>query len=138
MIKKIALFFAFILVFIHLRSEETFIKVIQDGKNFKFEIPDSILGRDLLFGSRIVDISSPNAKVYAAGQMRRPPILARFSKRGRTMIIEEISNFVDTEADNPINEVLERNMKIGGVNLFDIESRNTNNDASVIDVTKYF
>ena len=138
MVKKITLIFVFILVFIHLKSEETFINVIREGKNFKFEIPDSILGKDILFGSRIVDISSPNAKVYAAGQMRRPPVLVRFSKRGRTLVIEEVSNFVDTEADNPINEVLERNMKIGGVNLFDIESRNTDNDASVIDVTKYF
>jgi hypothetical protein len=138
MIKKIALISFFVLIFTHLKSEETFVKVIKEGRNYKFEIPDSILGRDILFGSRIVDISSPNAKVYAAGQMRRPPVLVRFSRKNRTLLIEEVSNFVDTKAGDPINDVLERNMKIGGVNLFDIESRNSNNDASVVDVTKYF
>ncbi|MDP3453727.1 MAG: zinc-dependent metalloprotease [Bacteroidales bacterium] len=138
MIKKITLL-ALILFFSSLLAgENNFIKVIKTGKSYKFEIPDSLLGRDILFGSRIVDISSPSAKVYSAGQMRRPPVLIRFAKRDKLIVIEQITNFVEKEINDPINEVLERNMRVGGVTFFEIESRNSENRSSIIDVTKYF
>lgn len=119
-------------------KSEPFIKVLREGKSYKFEIPDSILGRDILFGSRIIDISSPNAKVYAAGQMRRPPVLIRMVKKDRLLLIEELTNFIDTVVSDPINSVLERNMKTGAVNIFEIEKRDSERETNIIDVTKYF
>ncbi len=136
--KKLTLLTLFLLLISLVSGENSFIKVIKSGKNYKFEIPDSLLGRDILFGSRIVDISSPSAKVYSAGQMRKPPVLVRFAKRDKLIVIEEVSGFVETERGNPINEAVERNMRVGGVSFFEIESRNNENSSSVIDVTKYF
>ncbi len=138
MLKKLFLLSVILLFISSLRSEESFIKVIKDGRNYKFEIPDSMLNKDILFGSRIVDISSPNAKVYAAGQMRRPPVLIRFSRRDKLIVIKEITNFPDIEEGNPVNDVLSRNTISGAVNYFNIETRNASDDASVIDVTSYF
>lgn len=137
MIKKIALLAVF-LIGVYTADAQEFIDVIQTGKRYKFVIPDSLLGRDILFGSRIVDLSSPSAKVYAAGQMRRPPVVIRFSKRDKFIVIEQINNFVDVDEDNPIYEALERNMKVGGVDLFEIESTAPSTNCSVIDVTNYF
>ncbi|PKP00561.1 MAG: hypothetical protein CVU13_03405 [Bacteroidetes bacterium HGW-Bacteroidetes-8] len=137
MIKKIALLTAF-LIGLYTADAKDFIDVIQTGKRYKFVIPDSLLGRDILFGSRIVDLSSPSAKVYAAGQMRRPPVVIRFSKRDKYLVIEQINNFVEVDKDNPIYEALERNMKVGGVDIFEIESTGPSGNCSTIDVTNYF
>lgn len=119
-------------------AQQSFIKVIDGGDKYKFEIPDSLIGKPILFGSRVVDISSPSAKVYSAGQMRKPPVLIRFAKRDELMVMEELVNFVDVDSSDPIFEPLSRNTRVGGVNYFDIEARNDSDDASVIDVTKYF
>lgn len=138
MLKRLALLLLLSLTAIPTFSQGSFIRVIKSGSKYKFEIPDSLLGQDILFGSRIVDISAPSAKVYSAGQMRSEPVLIRFDKRDNLIVIEEINNFVDVDSNDPIKEPLARNMKVGGVEYFDIESRNSANSASIIDVTKYF
>ena len=116
----------------------SFIRVMEDNGRYKFEIPDALLGEDILFGSRIVDLSSPSAKVYAAGQMRRPPVLIRFAKRDKLMVIEQLPQAIDLDANDPIAGAVDRNRQVGGVHFFDIESRNAANDASIVDVTAYF
>ncbi len=138
MLKKLTLFASLLFFTTIIYAQESFIKVVKKGSAYKFEIPDSLLGESILFGSRVVDISSPSAKVYSAGQMRRPPVLIRFSKRDKLIVIEEVNTFVDVNNNDPIYDPLSANMRVGGVNYFDIESRNETNDASVIDVTKYF
>ena len=145
MLKKIALIsFLFLIPFfssgqqVANEQKSSFIKVIRNSDRYKLEIADSLLGKDILFGSRVVDISSPNAKVYSAGQMRTPPVLIRFKKDGKYILIEKITKFSEVDSYNPIYDVLKRNEIIGSVMIFDIEKRNDSNDASTIDVTKYF
>ncbi len=138
MIKRLAFLLLIILTIHQAYPQGIFIKVVNEGDKYKFEIPDSLLGQPVLFGSRVVDISSPSAKVYSAGQMRKPPVLIRFARRNNLMVMEELVNFVDVNENDPIFEPLERNAKVGGVCYFEIEARNENDDASVIDVTKYF
>ncbi|PKP05990.1 MAG: hypothetical protein CVU10_00035 [Bacteroidetes bacterium HGW-Bacteroidetes-5] len=137
MIKKTTLL-SVLLLCLSAAYAQPFINVIKTGNRYKFEIQDSLLGRDILFGSRIVDLSSPSAKVYAAGQMRRPPVVIRFSKRDKSIVIEEVNNFVEVDKNNPIYEALQRNMKVGGVDIFEIESRGLSGKSSIIDVTNYF
>lgn len=138
MIKKLILLYIIALLPLYTAAEERFIKIHKSGRTYKFEIPDELLGKDILFGSRIVDLSSPSAKVYAAGQMRRPPVMIRFAKRDKLIVIEEISNVVEVSEEDPIFNAFEKNSKVGGVNFFEIESRNEERNSSVIDVTKYF
>lgn len=138
MLKKISLIILVCCMAVTVKAQDTFIKVIKKGNNYRFEIPDSLLGEPILFGSRIVDLSSPSAKVYAAGQMRRPPVLIRLARRDNLIAIEELSDFVDVDPNDPIYEPLMRNMQIGAVHYFEIESRNQADNASIINVTKYF
>lgn len=119
-------------------AQTNFIKVLQRGERYKFEIPDSLLGKDILFGSRIVDLSSPSAKVYAAGQMRTPPSLVRFQKKGAFIVIEEIPEIVEIKTDDLLHDALRRNMKTGTSSIFEIENYDSEKEISRIDVTKYF
>ena len=119
-------------------AQTNFIKVLQRGERYKFEIPDSLLGKDILFGSRIVDLSSPSAKVYAAGQMRTPPSLVRFQKKGAFIVIEEIPEIVEIKTDDLLHDALRRNMKTGASSIFEIENYDSEKEISRIDVTKYF
>ena len=126
MLKKIALIsFLFLIPFfssgqqVANEQKSSFIKVIRNSDRYKLEIADSLLGKDILFGSRVVDISSPNAKVYSAGQMRTPPVLIRFKKDGKYILIEKITKFSEVDSYNPIYDVLKRNEIIGSVMIFD-------------------
>lgn len=138
MLKKVPLLILFLFLAMAAQAQSSFIKVIKRGNDYRFEIPDSILGAPVLFGSRVVDISSPSAKVYSAGQMRRPPELIRFARRGNLLVIEQLTDFVDVDPADPVFDPLMANMRVGAVQYFDIESRNAADDASVINVTKYF
>ncbi|MDX9846233.1 MAG: zinc-dependent metalloprotease [Tenuifilaceae bacterium] len=138
MIKRLALLLVVLFSLIQGYAQEEFIKVIDNGGKYKLEIPDCLLGKPLLFGSRVVDISAPSAKVYSAGQMRKPPVLIRFAQRGDLLVMEELVDFVDVDETDPIYEPLSRNARVGGVYYFNVESRGEGNEASVIDVTKFF
>ena len=138
MYRKSILIIIFCSIFFVSAAQNNFIKVIQKSGRYKFEIPDSILGKEILFGSRIVDISSPSAKVYSAGQMRRPPVLVKFHKKGELIVIEEITDIVDVKKEDPIFHALERNMKTGASSFFEIENYDFEKGVSRIDVTKFF
>ncbi len=138
MFRRLILVYLFSILTVSISAQSSFIKVIQKGGRYKFEIPDSILGKDILFGSRIVDLSEPSAKVYSAGQMRRPPVLVRFLKRGELIVIEEINNIADVNPDDPIFNPLHRNTKDGATTFFELEFYDTENGVNRIDVTKYF
>ncbi len=139
MVKKISLFLLLMGCMLNISlAESPFIKVHKAGKNYKFEIPDALLGKPVLFGSRVVDISTPSAKVYSAGQMRRPPVLIRFARRDNLIVIEHLDNFVDVDPHDPIYEPLSQNMIVGATDYFEIASRNDTDNGSLIDVTRYF
>jgi len=134
--KKLILLTLFLSFFVITFGKGKFIKVINNNSGYFIEIEDSLLGRDILFGSRIVDLSSPSAKVYAAGQMRTPPTMIRFVRKDNMLLMQEIVNIVNLSVDDPIYGAAIRNMKVGSVQVFDIKTRKES--SSVIDVTKYF
>jgi hypothetical protein len=110
------------------------IRTKQDS--YFFEIPDSLLGRDMLFGSRVTDISD-NSKI-SAGQRRSNPVLISFSRNEKTIFMHRpTGNAISNPAD-PVSIALERNNKVPVVMTFDIASRNNDDNASLIDVTRLF
>ncbi len=137
MFKKYLLLALLFLAPLSLAAQESFFKVKRD-KGYQWIIPDSLLGRDILFGSRIVDLSEPSAKVYAAGQMRTPPVVIRFERDGKLLKMYHIVNNYIVDKNDPIYNAVERNNIISPVGTFDIISREEGDGASVIDVTKYF
>lgn len=104
--------------------------------SYYFEVPDSILGRDMLIAARVVNISD-NAKM-SAGQMRTNPILISFSRREKFLFMNQPTGSSYASATDPIAASLAKNNITPVVMSFDIASRNATNDASLIDVTKLF
>jgi len=123
-------------------SNPQFIRVFKDGNSVKLDIPDSLLGKPILFGSRIVDISSPRERIYAAGTMGSGPgsamIPMRFEKRDSLIVIVVDKGFIEVDADDPITGALEKNMRVGALVSFPIISTRGRQSISRIDVTKFF
>ena len=55
--------------------------------SYFFEVPDTLLNRDMLVAARIVSISD-NAKI-SAGQMRSNPVLVYFSRRDKLLLANQ-------------------------------------------------
>lgn len=104
--------------------------------NYYFEIPDSLLGRDMLFGSRVSEISD-NSKI-SAGQRRSNPILISFSRNDKVVFMNRPTGTTIANANDPVSVALDRNNRIPVAMTFDIVTRNHDDNASVIDVTKLF
>jgi len=105
--------------------------------NFFFEIPDSLLHRDMLLAGRVVNISDNNK--MSAGQMRTNPVLISFSKRDKYIFMHQpVSDQIAENPNDPISVALQRNNMVPIVQSFEIAARNEKNDASLVDVTKYF
>ncbi|PXY02777.1 hypothetical protein DF185_01405 [Marinifilum breve] len=117
-------------------SDSGFISTHLSDSKLWLEIPDSIMGRDLLIGSRVEEISSTKSAV--AGQMMHNPILVRFSQDDKNVYLHVINTEKVMNAEDPISISYDRNNVQTIYTAFKKEARNTKNSASVIDVTKFF
>jgi len=104
--------------------------------SYYMEVPDSVLGRDMLIAARVVSLSD-NSKI-SAGQMRTNPILIYFSRRDKYLFINQPTGISYADPKDPISASLARNNVTPVALSFDITSRNEKNDASLIDVTRFF
>lgn len=115
--------------------EAGFISVLKVKDSYYLAIPDSILGRDLLFAGRVEKIS--NNKQISAGQIRKDPILVRFQKKGNRIVIEYPQDYRIVDEKDPIAKAIDKNNITPEFQLFDIEET-TGNNSYIIDVTKFF
>lgn len=106
-----------------------------EGKYF-FEIPDSLMGRDMLLASR-VSKTSDNTDI-AAGQMPRQPLLVRFSKDKDKVYLHRISSPNICDPSESIHKSLVRNNLDPIMEAFDIKAVSPDSTARVIDVTKFY
>lgn len=118
------------------KSMKGMFTVYKKAGSFYFEIPDSLLGRDMLIASRVVNISD-NSKI-SAGQRRSNPILISFSRRDKLLFMHQPTGTSLANSSDPIAVSLANNNVVPVVMTFDIAARNAENNASVIDVTKLF
>lgn len=70
-----------------MRKHEGLINVFENGKTFLFEVPQELLGKDLLLTSRIATTSNNVGSV--AGEMPHSPVLITFSTRGERFYIHK-------------------------------------------------
>jgi len=104
--------------------------------SYFMEIPDSMLQRDMLMAARVVNISD-NSKI-SAGQMRNNPVLIFFTRRDKYLFINQPTKTSYADSKDPISISLNKNNVTPIALSFDIVTRNDKNDASVIDITKFF
>ncbi|WP_372646131.1 DUF5117 domain-containing protein, partial [Ancylomarina sp.] len=117
-------------------SDNGFINVHMNDDKLWLEIPDSIMGRDLLIGSRVEEISSTKSAV--AGQMMHNPMMVRFSQDKKTVYLHLIDTKNQMDQNDPISISFNRNNMQTIMHAFKIEARNLKNKASVIEVSKLF
>ena len=118
------------------KVEKGLFNVYKKAGSYYFEIPDSLLGRDMLIASRVANISD-NSKI-SAGQRRSNPILISFSRRDKLLFMNQPTGTSMAESTDPISVSLANNSVVPVVMTFDIAARNAENNASVVDVTKLF
>jgi len=116
-------------------TQEGLFKVHSKGGKLYFEIPNSIMGRDLLLSSRVSATS--NNKDIVAGQMPRQPELIRFSKDDEKLYMHVVNTKNVCKTDE-IQPSIDRNNLNPIRQSFAIKAVNSDSTASVIDVTKFF
>ncbi|MGE0078983.1 MAG: zinc-dependent metalloprotease [Bacteroidales bacterium] len=116
--------------------QDGFITVIKNKGHFYFAIPDSILERDLLLVCRIEKIS--NNKIISAGQIRRDPVLIRFSKRETFIVLERPLKNKELIDSPELEKSFAANNSTAETEFFEIVEHNKKSNSAAIDMTKFF
>src|SRR5678815_2446451 len=100
---------------------------------YYFEIPDSLLKREVLFTTRLVKV--PTGSPRFGGEIVNS-IIVSFEKAGEDKLyVRVITNVAVADSTNAIAKAV-RNSTIDPIAMvFDIKARGTQNKSSVIDVT---
>ena len=115
-------------------KDEGLFNVYKDGTTFFYEIPDSILGREMLLVSRI----SRTADGILYGGMRSNNQVLRWEKRDKNILLRRVS-FSNTASDTlPIYEAVRNSNFEPIIASFDIKAFNEDTTGSVIDITNLF
>jgi hypothetical protein len=102
---------------------------------YYFEIPDSLLQREVLFTTRLVKV--PTGSPRFAGELVNN-IIVSFEKAGEDKLyVRVITNVAVADSSNAIAKAV-RNSTVDPIAMvFDIKARGTQNKSSVIDVTDF-
>lgn len=117
------------------RVDSGLVVTIEKDGDLYFEVPDSLLGRPLLFTSRISRTSDPTAAV--AGQMMITPFIAQLETKGKDEILMKMvptTHYVDEK--DPIKVSFDRNFSAPVARVFDVEAKTDH--SKVINVTSLF
>ncbi len=105
------------------------------GETIYFEIPSSILEKDMLFASKVSE-SSDDSKVVA-GQMQFDPKLVYFSKEGDNILLHQKISRNITDENQTITKSLKRNNITPIFDSFKIMAFNKKESSYLINVTKF-
>ncbi len=103
-----------------------------------FEIPDSLFSREFLIASQIAEVSDPDGGKGFAGELRRNPIVIRFSHDDKNVYLLTPNNKeIITDESGNIRNAFERNYLDPVLETFPIKTLGKNS-SFVIDVTEFF
>lgn len=112
-------------------------KVHQLEDKVYFEIPDSLLERDMLLASRIAQVSDPSNAV--AGEMPKNPIMVKFRRDERNIyLMKEVLNYKLVDGESNLKNAFERNSILPVFETFPIKAVGPDEQSAVIDVTGFF
>jgi hypothetical protein len=102
---------------------------------YYFEIPDSLLKREVLFTTRLVKV--PTGSPRFAGELVNSIIVSFEKTNDDKLYVRVITNVAVADSTNAIAKAV-RNSNIDPIAMvFDIKARGTQNKSSVIDVTDF-
>jgi hypothetical protein len=115
-------------------KDEGLFNVYKDKNTYYYEIPDDVLGREMLMVSRI----ARTATGINYGGMRNNNQVLRWEKRDDKILLRRVS-FSNTASDTlPIYEAVRNSNFEPILATFDIKALNPDSTGSVIDVTSLF
>ncbi len=115
-------------------KDEGLFNVYKEDSKYYYEIPDSLLGREMLMVSRI----ARTADGINYGGMRSNTQVLRWEKRDDNVLLRRVS-FTNTASDSlPVFEAVQNSNFEPILASFNIEAFNEDTTGSVIDVTNFF
>lgn len=131
-------------------SEPTYAEVIEDAESdeglftvhrkdedYLFEIPDSLLGRDMLLISRIASKMDGMGGFQSAGAATNRQMV-RFERRGDRIMLRKHSGVAVADDTLAIAASVEANYFPPILESWEIEARGPDSTSSVIDMTEFF
>ncbi|MGK7391651.1 MAG: zinc-dependent metalloprotease [Candidatus Cyclobacteriaceae bacterium M2_1C_046] len=107
-----------------------------DNKHY-FEIPDSLLNKEILLVSRISGLPQ-NLSFGGAGMKARSQQVIRFEKKGENLLMRHVSFQSVAGPDQPIYESVRNNNFEPVVHTFDIKTMSDDSSSYVIQVDGFF
>jgi hypothetical protein len=116
-------------------SKKGLFLVHQVDEKYFFEIPDSLLKREVLFTTRLVKV--PTGSPRFGGELVNN-IIVSFEKAGEDKLyVRVMTNVAVADSTNAIAKAVNNSNINPIVMLFDVKARNAENKTSVIDVTDF-
>lgn len=110
--------------------------IYQDDDKYYFGIPDSLLGRDLMIGSRISEISEISKLV--AGEARKDPALISFGIEDDNIMLYQTVSKMEANEEQNIYTSVKRHKLLPILEVFPIVTYNADSTFYIIDITKFF
>jgi hypothetical protein len=107
-----------------------------DG-DWLFEVPDSLLGRDMLLVSRISGVPTGLGGYLPAG-VARARQLVRWERKDDRILLRRYEEGAVADTAQPIHRSVVSNNFAPILGSWEIEARSPSDDASVVDVTAFF
>ncbi len=118
-------------------KDEGLFNVYQQGEDILFEIPNDLLGREMLLVSRVAGVPPGFSGFNSAGSKSEEQVIS-FNRNGDKVFIRKKSyNAVANEDDPVLSSVIANNLE-PVLATFDIEALSEDSSGVVIDVTDFF
>jgi len=117
------------------KTDEGLFKVHNIDGKYLYEIPDSLLGREMLVVSRIAKNTSNNRNF--GGQKANTQVL-RWQKKDKKIVVRIVSHSIVADEDKPVHEAVVNSNFEPVLYTFPIKAFNDDKTATVIDVTELY
>lgn len=118
-------------------TDEGLFTVYQQGEDIFFEIPNELLGREMLLVSRVAGVPPGFSGFNSAGSKSEEQVISFTRNKDKVIIRKKSYNAVADENDPVLSSVIANNFE-PILASFDIEALNEDSSGVVIDVTDFF
>ena len=118
-------------------TDEGLFTVHVDDGEYWFEVPDSLLDRDMLLISRVAGVQAGMGGYLPAGAAVNRQMV-RFEREGDRILMRKYSGEAVADDTLAIARSVESNYFAPILASFEIETRNPGDDASLVEVTDFF
>lgn len=118
-------------------SDDGLFTVYQQGEDIFFEIPNALLGREMLLVSRVAGVPPGFSGFNSAGSKSEEQVISFTRHNDKVLVRKKSYNAVANEDDPVLNSVLANNFE-PILASFDIQALSKDSSGVVIDVTDFF